>query len=66
MHIMMLFYIVIAYLITEDADAAWDSVRSVSNQGRKRGRASRNKMMKRVDLYAGLKFGQGITAVDLI
>lgn len=48
-----------ATLISESAEEIWDSVTGVSSQGRKRGRASRGKMMKRQNFSAGRLLGVG-------
>jgi hypothetical protein len=42
----------------------WDSATGVSNAGRKRGRASRGKIMQRVNLNIGKKMGIGINKSD--
>ncbi|KAL4238923.1 28S ribosomal protein S5 [Mactra antiquata] len=46
----------------KDSDENWDSIRSVSNQGRKRGRASRGKLARKINLDSG-KLGEGITGL---
>ena len=47
--------------VSESADDIWSSVTGVSNQGRKRGRASRNKLMQKVNLSKGWRVGDGKT-----
>lgn len=50
----------LCFIITsESAESAWDSMLTVSNAGRKRGRASRGKLLKKVNLSVGQKKGHG-------
>ncbi|XP_045186390.2 28S ribosomal protein S5, mitochondrial-like [Mercenaria mercenaria] len=47
----------------KNADAMWDSATGVSNAGRKRGRASRGKLLRRVNLNFGQRMGLGKTGL---